>query len=186
MNDRVNKSFPYQKEGVLISSKIDELMLEYYRLPFGNSGESKIHVEAYELGQKLQYYFALYSSTVVAHSIEGKKMTMPSLDHAIIGLECPFTLMLDNTFFRDNYAAVISSVLNELARMNSSRGIGKEDPSIGFALTLCKYEYLSTIALLLRGTNAQKSLDEKLRVLLLEETKKASEAMEKMFRKDDE
>lgn len=74
MNDRVNKAFPYDKEGVSVTSKLDELMMQYYRVPNGEEGGA-LHVEAFEVGQKLQYYFAVYSATIVNESIPDSPTT---------------------------------------------------------------------------------------------------------------
>lgn len=159
---RANQTYPYEKKGQTINGKIDELMLEHYRVPDG-SPEGAVHVEAFEVGQQLQYYFAVYSCVMVNENIKDTKMNLPTPEHAVIGLEAPLVLMLDNEFFRHNYQVILSSMLAEIARMSTCRQLGADDGTLAYSLSLCKWEFLSTIAGLVSGSKSQKEMDLKMR-----------------------
>ena len=47
--------------------------------------------------------------------------------------------------------------------MSTSRAMSGEDSAIGYALSLCKWEYLTIIASLVAGTKAQRAMDIELR-----------------------
>jgi len=160
---RANKqTYPFVKEGLEVTSKLDELMIRYYRVDDG-SEEGFLHREAFEVGQQLQFYFAVYSVAVINETLQDRKMRMPSVDHAIKGLEAPMTLMLDNEFFRNNYQVLLSGVLCEITRMATARALDDKDATISYALSICKWEYLSTIAGLVGGTKAQRAMDLEMR-----------------------
>ena len=146
-----NKKYPYKKGDITIYSKLDELMYQFYQV------DGELHREAYQVGQELQYYFAVHVVAVVNQSIDGRKIGLPDMSQVIKGLECPFTLMIDNTFFQNNFQALIPAILQEVARMHTSREM--KDEAMMYALNLSKWEYLSIIALLVGGTKAQRSMD---------------------------
>lgn len=183
MNNRVNKAFPYDKEGVSVTSKLDELMMQYYRVPNGEEGGA-LHIEAFEVGQKLQYYFAVYSATIVNETMEGKKITLPDLSYAMKGLEAPLTLMLDNAFFQHNFPAIITSMLAEITRMATAREITQEENAIGYALSLCKWEYLTVIASLAAGTKAQREMDVDLRRTIVQDMDSALKSLRDHMKKE--
>lgn len=146
-----NKQYPYTKGDITIYSKLDELMYQFYQV------DGQLHREAFQIGQELQYYFAVHVVAVVNQSLEGRKIGLPDMSQVIKGLECPFTLMIDNSFFQDNYQALIPAILQEITRMHTSREM--KDEAMMYALNLSKWEYLSIIALLVGGTKAQRSMD---------------------------
>lgn len=178
MNDRVNKKMPYKDQGVTVYSKLDELMMQYYRVPNGEDGGA-LHIEAFEIGQKLQFYFATYSTVVVNEMMEGTKIQTPDINIALEGMECPFTLMLDNAFFQNNFQVIIASVLAEITRMNTSRNASDKDQVLAYSLNLCKWEYLSVLAGLVAGSKAQKMMDVELRKEIVNGMDSALEAVRK-------
>lgn len=160
MSDRVNKTYPYQSEGVNIGSPIDELMFKYYRV------DGVLHEQAYEVGQQLQLYFITYACSTMNQSLKEQKMTMPSMELLVMGLEAPFTLMIDNVFYQNNFTAITTAVLTEVARMNTARNLSEEDRVINYSLNLTKNEYLTVIAGLVAGTKIQRAFDMELRLLM--------------------
>lgn len=178
MTDRVNKNMPYEKEGVVIHSKLDELMMQYYRVPTSDGG-SALHIDAFDVGQKLQYYFAVYSTVMVNESLSNSKISLPDIDYAIQGLEAPITLMLDNEFYQNNFQVILTCIIAEITRMNTSRAKSEDEHTIGYALSLCKWEYLSIIAGLVAGSKKQREMDIELRTTIVADMDNAFAAVKK-------
>lgn len=175
----VNKTFPYDDpdSGLNVISKLDELMLKYYRDRSGT-----LNVEAFEVGQSLQFYFATYSAAVINQSVDTQKVVLPDDGIVIKGLEAPVVLLLENTFYQNNFQSIIGSMLSETARINTARY--HKDPTMIYALQLCKWEYLSLIAALVGGTKAQRDMDLEMREYTALELKTAMELMRKLMPKE--
>jgi len=179
MNNRANVTYPFEKEGVKLFSELDSLMLKYYRVP-NETEEGALSIEAFQVGQHLQFYFSVYNSVVINETMENKKFNFPDGRMAFAGLEAPFKLLLDNAFYQNNFQVIISTVINELTRMNTSRALPKENLILTHSLQLCSYEYLSVIAGLVAGTKAQREMDIEIRQLNAKTMEMAIEAMKKI------
>lgn len=179
---RANITFPYNKEGVKLFSELDALMLKYYRVP-NETEEGALSLEAFEVGQRLQFYFATYNSVVVNETFEGKKLKFPKEEAgmAFAGLEAPFYLLQSNRFYQENFTLITGAVLNELSRMRTARAMSKENAPMAAALQLTGGEYLAVIAGLVGGTKAQREMDIELKEFNIRGMDKAIAFLKKEF-----
>lgn len=181
--NRANVTYPYNKEGVKVFGELDAMMLKYYRVPNGTE-EGALSLEAFEVGQRLQFYFAAYNAAVINEQMEGMKFTFPdgSKGMALAGIEAPFYLILNNKFFQDNFQILTSAVINELTRMNTSRHLPEDMLVMTHAIQLSTLEYLSIIAGLVGGTVAQREMDIEIKKHNAKTMEVAIESLKKMGR----
>lgn len=180
---RANVTYPYNKEGVKLFSELDAMMLKYYRVPNGTD-EGALSLEAFEVGQRLQFYFATYGAVSINETLHGKKFKFPDEHNgmALSGMEAPFYLLMNNKFYQDNFQIINSAVINELTRMNTTRRLPEEMMGATFSLQLSALEILSIIAGLVGGTGAQREMDIELKKLNSKSMELAIDSMEKMGR----
>lgn len=179
---RANVTYPYVNEtdGVKVFGKLDALMLKYYRVPNGTE-EGALAMEAFEVGQRLQFYFATYSAVVINETRE-EKFSFPEKDAgmAFAGMEAPFFLLQNNKFYQNNFEIITSAVLNELTRMATSRSLPEDMLIMTHAIQLAGFEYLSIIAGLVAGTAAQRGMDLELKKHNAETMKQAIETLKRI------